>query len=115
MSASGMSKMSQPSPTSAQGQTSYTHPAGSPLPALDPISVTLGIANASFVAQTVDWNPAHVMATGGVTFHIKLTLVVLLIALFGLMQVVAKKAREAQTPEAMGTVISEMLAQSDRG
>jgi 2-oxoglutarate ferredoxin oxidoreductase subunit beta len=30
---------------------------------LNPLSVTLGIANASFVARTVDWNPAHLHAT----------------------------------------------------
>jgi 2-oxoglutarate ferredoxin oxidoreductase subunit beta len=58
----GLTKM-QTSPTSAMGQASNTHPGGSPLPPIDPISVTLGIANASFVAQTVDWNPAHCAAT----------------------------------------------------
>jgi 2-oxoglutarate ferredoxin oxidoreductase subunit beta len=30
---------------------------------IDPIQTTLGIANASFVAQTVDWNPPHLLAT----------------------------------------------------
>ncbi len=30
---------------------------------LNPLTVTLGITNASFVAQTVDWNPPHLYAT----------------------------------------------------
>jgi 2-oxoglutarate ferredoxin oxidoreductase subunit beta len=30
---------------------------------INPLSVTLGIRNASFIAQTVDWNPAHLYAT----------------------------------------------------
>jgi 2-oxoglutarate ferredoxin oxidoreductase subunit beta len=53
----------QTSPTSPLGFRSATHPAGAQLPPIDPIAVTLGIANASFVAQSVDWNPAHVMET----------------------------------------------------
>ena len=39
--------------------------------------------------------PAQVMAWGGPAFHAKLTLVVVLCGLFGYLQVVAKKAREA--------------------
>jgi 2-oxoglutarate ferredoxin oxidoreductase subunit beta len=53
----------QSSPTTPQGTKSNTHPEGVTLPALNPLSVTLGITNASFVAQTVDWNVAHVYAT----------------------------------------------------
>ena len=45
------------------GQRSNTHPRGSSLPPLNPLTVTLGITNASFVAQTVDWNPPHMYAT----------------------------------------------------
>jgi 2-oxoglutarate ferredoxin oxidoreductase subunit beta len=30
---------------------------------LSPLTVALGIANTSFVAQTVDWHPAHVYST----------------------------------------------------
>jgi 2-oxoglutarate ferredoxin oxidoreductase subunit beta len=30
---------------------------------LNPLSVTLGINNASFVAQTIDWNPPHLYNT----------------------------------------------------
>jgi 2-oxoglutarate ferredoxin oxidoreductase subunit beta len=33
------------------------------LSSINPLSVTLGITNASFVAQTVDWNPPHLYAT----------------------------------------------------
>jgi 2-oxoglutarate ferredoxin oxidoreductase subunit beta len=53
----------QSSPTTPPGKMSNTHPRGVVLPALNPLSVTLGITNASFVAQTVDWNAAHVYAT----------------------------------------------------
>ena len=58
----GLTKM-QSSPTTRLGQNSNTHPGGSPISPINPLSVTLGITNASFVAQTVDWNPAHVSAT----------------------------------------------------
>jgi 2-oxoglutarate ferredoxin oxidoreductase subunit beta len=58
----GLTKM-QSSPTTPLGKRSNTHPRGVTLPPLDPLSVTLGINNASFVAQTVDWNAAHVHAT----------------------------------------------------
>jgi 2-oxoglutarate ferredoxin oxidoreductase subunit beta len=47
----GLTK-NQTSPTTPQGHTSNTQPYGSYLPPLDPISVTLGVTNASFVAQT---------------------------------------------------------------
>ncbi len=49
----------QSSPTSPLGFSSNTHPEGTWLPPLDPLSATLGFTNASFVAQTVDWNPVH--------------------------------------------------------
>jgi 2-oxoglutarate/2-oxoacid ferredoxin oxidoreductase subunit beta len=58
----GLTKM-QSSPTTALGGTSNTHPRGTQLRPINPISVTLGIINASFVAQTVDWNPPHLEAT----------------------------------------------------
>ena len=58
----GLTKM-QTSPTTRLNKTSYTHPRGTVLSPIDPLSVTLGITNASFVAQTVDWNPPHVLAT----------------------------------------------------
>lgn len=47
----------QTSPTSPAGLKSNTHPQGAPLPALNPLTITLGITNVSFVAQVVDWNP----------------------------------------------------------
>jgi 2-oxoglutarate ferredoxin oxidoreductase subunit beta len=53
----------QTSPTSRKGTTSNTDPRGSVLPPLNPIQTTLGVSNASFVAQTIDWNPAHLYAT----------------------------------------------------
>ncbi len=53
----------QMSPTSVKGTISNTSPRGSILPPLNPIQTTLGISNVSFVAQTVDWNPAHLFAT----------------------------------------------------
>ncbi len=53
----------QTSPTSPLGTKTNTHPAGSVLPPINPIQATLGLPNASFVAQTVDWKPAHLYAT----------------------------------------------------
>jgi 2-oxoglutarate ferredoxin oxidoreductase subunit beta len=40
-----------------------TSPRGTVLPPLDPLQATLGVSNASFVAQTADWVPAHLYAT----------------------------------------------------
>ena len=40
-----------------------TSPRGAQLPALDPLQATLGVSNASFVAQTADWVPAHLYST----------------------------------------------------
>ncbi|MBF0239965.1 MAG: 2-oxoglutarate oxidoreductase [SAR324 cluster bacterium] len=53
----------QTSPTSRIGTKSNTHPKGSILPAINPLTTTLGISNVSFVAQTADWNPPHMYAT----------------------------------------------------
>ncbi len=58
----GLTK-NQTSPTTPKGHKSNTSPRGSVLPALDPLQATLGISNASFVAQTADWVPAHLYAT----------------------------------------------------
>ena len=58
----GLTKM-QTSPTSPKGARSHTHPQGVQLEALNPLTVMLGISNASFIAQTLDWNPVHVYAT----------------------------------------------------
>ena len=58
----GLTK-NQTSPTSPRGVPSNTQPRGAFLPPMNPISVTLGVTNASFVAQTGDWVPAHLYAT----------------------------------------------------
>lgn len=52
----------QTSPTTPQGFKSNTQP-GSFLPALNPIEISLGVTNTSFVAQTAEWAPAHMYAT----------------------------------------------------
>ena len=53
----------QTSPTTPQGYASNTQPRGSYLPAMNPLEATLGVTNASFVAQTAEWVPAHLYAT----------------------------------------------------
>lgn len=58
----GLTK-NQSSPTSPLGLKSYTQPKGSFLPALNPLVATLGVTNASFVAQTADWAPSHLYET----------------------------------------------------
>ncbi len=52
----------QTSPTTPRGYKTNTQPRGSYLPALNPIQASLGITNASFVAQTAEWVPAHMLA-----------------------------------------------------
>jgi len=47
----------QASPTSPRGLKSNTTPRGAYLEALNPLTVTLGVQNVSFVAQAVDWIP----------------------------------------------------------
>jgi 2-oxoglutarate ferredoxin oxidoreductase subunit beta len=58
----GLTK-NQTSPTSPQGYPSNTQPFGAHLIPMNPISTTLGITNASFVAQTGDWVPDHLYET----------------------------------------------------
>ena len=58
----GLTKM-QTSPTTPQGYKTNTQPRGSYLPPINPIEATLGVTNASFVAQTAEWVPAHLLAT----------------------------------------------------
>ncbi|MDO8502545.1 MAG: thiamine pyrophosphate-dependent enzyme [Gemmatimonadaceae bacterium] len=53
----------QTSPTTPQGFKTNTQPFGSFLPALNPLTTTLGTTNVSFVAQTAEWVPAHLYAT----------------------------------------------------
>ncbi len=64
----GLTK-NQASPTSPRGLATNTTPRGSVLEALDPLSATLGVTNASFVAQTADWVPAHLYETLRAAFH----------------------------------------------
>jgi 2-oxoglutarate ferredoxin oxidoreductase subunit beta len=52
----GLTKM-QVSPTTPQGMRTNTTPYGAPLRAMNPLTVTLGITNVSFVAQVVEWLP----------------------------------------------------------
>ncbi len=58
----GLTKM-QTSPTTPQGYKTNTQPRGTYLPPMNPIEATLGVTNASFVAQTAEWVPAHMLAT----------------------------------------------------
>ena len=53
----------QTSPISHKGRKTNSHPRGAWLEPIDPIQITLGIQNASFVAQTIDWHPVHLLAT----------------------------------------------------
>jgi 2-oxoglutarate/2-oxoacid ferredoxin oxidoreductase subunit beta len=61
----------QTSPTTPQGYRSNTQPRGSYLPAMNPLEATLGVSNASFVAQTAEWVPAHLFATLKAAYHHK--------------------------------------------
>jgi len=47
----------QASPTTPKGTKTNTTPYGATLKALNPLTTTLGITNASFVAQVVEWIP----------------------------------------------------------
>jgi 2-oxoglutarate ferredoxin oxidoreductase subunit beta len=66
----GLTKM-QASPTSPRGTRSNTTPRGSSLEALHPLTVTLGVQNASFVAQAVDWIPELLYDIVKAAFHHK--------------------------------------------
>jgi 2-oxoglutarate ferredoxin oxidoreductase subunit beta len=66
----GLTK-NQASPTSPQGLRSNTSPRGTNLPPINPLTVTLGIANASFVAQAVDWIPELLYSIISQAFHHK--------------------------------------------
>ncbi len=61
----------QASPTSPIGTTSNTTPRGSYLEALNPLTVTLGVQNVSFVAQAVDWIPEALYSILSAAFHHK--------------------------------------------
>ena len=66
----GMTK-GQTSPTTPEGFPSNTQPRGSYLNPLNPLLTTLGMTNASFVAQTADWIPAHLFETLKAAYHHK--------------------------------------------
>ncbi|MCP4247316.1 MAG: 2-oxoglutarate oxidoreductase, partial [bacterium] len=58
----GLTKKQTP-PTSPIGLATNTHPEGAWLPPLNVAETVLGFTNVSFVAKTVDWNPAHMYQT----------------------------------------------------
>ena len=66
----GLTKM-QASPTSPRGLKSNTTPRGSYLEGLNPLTVTLGVQNVSFVAQAVDWIPELLYDIVSAAFHHK--------------------------------------------
>ncbi len=66
----GLTK-NQASPTSPQGQVSNTTPRGSYLEPINPLSVSLSVRNASFVAQTADWIPDITREIISKAFHHK--------------------------------------------
>ncbi len=61
----------QASPTSPRGTKSNTTPRGSFLEALNPLTVTLGVQNVSFVAQAADWMPDVLYDVVRAAFHHK--------------------------------------------
>ncbi len=64
----GLTKM-QASPTSPRGLKSNTTPRGTFLEGLNPLTVTLGVPNISFVAQAVDWIPDVLYDIVSAAFH----------------------------------------------
>jgi 2-oxoglutarate ferredoxin oxidoreductase subunit beta len=61
----------QASPTSRIGTKSNTTPRGAYLDALNPLTVTLGVQNVSFVAQAVDWIPEMLYDIVSAAYHHK--------------------------------------------
>jgi 2-oxoglutarate/2-oxoacid ferredoxin oxidoreductase subunit beta len=59
----------QASPTSPRGLKSNTTPRGAYLEALNPLTVTLGVQNVSFVAQVVDWIPEVLFDILNAAYH----------------------------------------------
>jgi 2-oxoglutarate ferredoxin oxidoreductase subunit beta len=64
----GLTK-NQISPTAPKGFKSNTTPRGSYVEGLNPLSTTLGVANVSFAAQTVDWVPSILYDIISQAFH----------------------------------------------
>ncbi len=61
----------QASPTSPIGTRSNTTPRGSYLDALNPLTVSLGVSNVSFIAQAVDWIPETLYDIVKAAYHHK--------------------------------------------
>jgi 2-oxoglutarate ferredoxin oxidoreductase subunit beta len=59
----------QASPTSPLGTKSNTTPRGSYLDALNPLTVSLGVSNVSFIAQAVDWIPETLFDIVKAAYH----------------------------------------------
>lgn len=59
----------QASPTSQKGLVSNTSPYGALLHELNPLTVTLGVSNVSFVAQVVEWMPDIIYPVLKEAFH----------------------------------------------
>ncbi|HET9651909.1 MAG TPA: thiamine pyrophosphate-dependent enzyme [Usitatibacter sp.] len=66
----GLTKM-QASPTSPRGLKSNTTPRGTWLEPLNPLAVTLGVQNVSFVANAVDWIPESLYEILKAAYHHK--------------------------------------------
>jgi hypothetical protein len=64
-------------------------------------SIGLALLLISGIGMWLTRGVSEVMAWGGPAFHAKLTLIVILIGLFGYMQVLQKKAREGGGPAVM--------------
>jgi 2-oxoglutarate/2-oxoacid ferredoxin oxidoreductase subunit beta len=64
----GLTKM-QMSPTSPKGLITNSSPRGVQLDPLNPLAVTLGVANVSFVAQVADWMPDLLREVLACAFH----------------------------------------------
>ena len=61
----------QASPTSPRGLKSNTTPRGAYLEPMNPLTVTLGVQNVSFVAQAVDWIPEVLYEIVKAAYHHK--------------------------------------------
>ena len=61
----------QASPTPPIGTKSNTTPRGSYLDALNPLTVSLGVSNVSFIAQAVDWIPETLFDIVKAAYHHK--------------------------------------------
>ncbi len=61
----------QASPTSPIGTRSNATPRGSYLDALNPLTVSLGVSNVSFIAQAVDWIPETLFDIVKAAYHHK--------------------------------------------